>query len=267
MAEEAQRYLQVVEVFRAEGTRAPLAARMGRAAGRSASAGSDSPIPSQWKENVMLSKQGAARVLAVDCPRDRRGSLTGRAMRWPRQMTRSLRPSSSPADPTLRPERTRMQQRSRASQTTPERSAVRPLVPLDGAADGETTIETCGSDFDTLLAAYTGVSVSALTEVAGNDDVCGFQSSISFAAEEGETYRIVVDGRNGVTGLLSLQLRLAPPNDDFADAVVVTGDAGSVDGTNEGASVEALEPGSVSGLGVVSLDGTVDRAGHLHDMR
>jgi hypothetical protein len=114
-------------------------------------------------------------------------------------------------------------------------------------ADGQTTIETCGSDFDTLLAAYTGASVSALSPIAGNDDVCGFQSSISFAAEEGETYRIAVDGRNGATGLFTLQLRLAPPNDNFADAVPLSGEEGSVDGTNDGASLEASEPGDVSG--------------------
>ena len=114
-------------------------------------------------------------------------------------------------------------------------------------ASGETTIDTCGDDdFDTLLAAYTGSAVNVLTQVAGNDDVCGRQSSISFTAVLGQTYRIAVDGRNGTSGLFSLQLRLAPPNDDFADAVTVSGDTGSVDGTNEGASLEAMEPGSVS---------------------
>ena len=47
---------------------------------------------------------------------------------------------------------------------------------------GETTIETCGSDLDTLLAAYTGDAVNALTEVASNDDACNFGSSITFTA-------------------------------------------------------------------------------------
>ena len=110
---------------------------------------------------------------------------------------------------------------------------------------GETTIETCDRDFDTLLAAYTGDAVNALTEVASNDDACGFGSSISFTAEEGETYRIAVDGR-GEPGLFTLELRLAPPNDDFDDAVVISGDGGSVEGTNDGASFEASEPGDVS---------------------
>lgn len=111
---------------------------------------------------------------------------------------------------------------------------------------GETTIETCGSDFDTLLAAYTGNAVNALTKVASNDDACTFGSSITFTAEEAETYRIAIDGVDGETGLFSLQLRLAPPNDDFADAVVISGDEGSVGGTNDGASLEASEPGDVS---------------------
>jgi len=113
-------------------------------------------------------------------------------------------------------------------------------------ASGETTIETCGSDFDTLLATYQGASVNTLTGVASNDDTCGFQSSITFTAAEGETYRITVDGLDAATGLFSLQLRLAPPNDDFADAVQLDGNEGSVDGTNAGASNEAGEPGLTS---------------------
>ena len=116
-------------------------------------------------------------------------------------------------------------------------------------AEGETTVDTCGEgDFDTLLAAYTGQAVNALTQVEANDDTlaCGYRSSITFTADEGETYRIAVDGRNGVSGLFTLRLRLAPPNDDFADAVVLAGDVGSVGGMNAGASNEATEPGSVS---------------------
>ena len=35
-------------------------------------------------------------------------------------------------------------------------------------ADGDVTVDTCGSDFDTMLAVYTGSSVEALTPVATN---------------------------------------------------------------------------------------------------
>jgi hypothetical protein len=195
----------------------------------------------------MLSKQGAARVLAVGVLAIAAASLTGPAS--------AVAPANDSFDAAVE-----LTGRSDAASGT-NKDATKELgepnhaAEIGGAsvwfrwtapADGQTTIETCGSDFDTLLAAYTGVSVSALTGIAGNDDVCGFQSSISFAAEEGETYRIAVDGRNGATGLFSLQLRLAPPNDDFSDAVVISGDEGSVDGTNDGASFEASEPQDVS---------------------
>ncbi len=40
-------------------------------------------------------------------------------------------------------------------------------------SDGDITVGTCGSDFDTLLAVYTGSSVEALTRVARNDTAFG----------------------------------------------------------------------------------------------
>ena len=109
-------------------------------------------------------------------------------------------------------------------------------------ASGVAKLSTCGSDFDTLLAAYTGDAVGTLVEVASNDDSCGTQSSLSFAAEEGETYRIAIDGTDGETGAFALELRLGPVNDDFAHATVITGDVGGVGGTTQGASREPNEP-------------------------
>jgi PASTA domain len=109
-------------------------------------------------------------------------------------------------------------------------------------ASGRAMLSTCSSDFDTLLAAYTGGSVASLAEVAANDDDCGTRSAIAFDAVEGTAYRVAVDGKAGATGVVVLELRLAPPNDDFADAVSLTGDAGSVSGTTIGASEEQGEP-------------------------
>ena len=112
-------------------------------------------------------------------------------------------------------------------------------------ADGHAKLSTCGSGFDTLLAVYTGGSVNGLISVAANDDACGLQSTVSFDASEGETYRIAVDGLQGVTGAFTLSLRLAPGNDDFANAVELPGDEGTTSGTTEGASTENGEPYSL----------------------
>jgi hypothetical protein len=63
------------------------------------------------------------------------------------------------------------------------------------------TFDTCESDFDTLLAVYTGDSIGSLTLEADNDDGCGFlQSSVSFSAKRGTTYRIAADGYDGERG-------------------------------------------------------------------
>jgi hypothetical protein len=108
-------------------------------------------------------------------------------------------------------------------------------------ADGDVVVSTCESTFDTLLAVYTGNSLPGLVQEAANDDACGLRSEVTFVASEGVTYRIAVDGEDAATGEVALALRLAPPNDDFDDAEVISGDQGSVDGMNVGSSREAGE--------------------------
>lgn len=111
-------------------------------------------------------------------------------------------------------------------------------------ASGRAVVSTCESSFDTLLAVYTGDSLVGLVQVpnAANNDACGLQSEVSFGASEGVTYRIAVDGDDAATGVVKLALRLAPSNDDFDDAEAISGDQGSVNGTNVGSSREAGEP-------------------------
>jgi subtilase family serine protease len=73
------------------------------------------------------------------------------------------------------------------------------------------TLNTHGSNFDTLLAVYTGSSVATLTQVAGNDDdpsrLYGYTSALTFNAVAGQTYYIAVDGYNGATGNILLNLQ------------------------------------------------------------
>ncbi len=77
-------------------------------------------------------------------------------------------------------------------------------------ASGPASMDTSGSDFDTLLVVYTGGSVSGLTEVASNDDANGGkQSKVDFAATAGTTYRIAVDGYGAATGNIALHVNSA----------------------------------------------------------
>ena len=76
-------------------------------------------------------------------------------------------------------------------------------------ATGTVTIETVGSNFDTVLAAYRGSAVSALTRVAANDDIGSgvYQSRLRFTAYAGTTYQLAVDGWSGASGSIRLAWR------------------------------------------------------------
>ena len=110
-------------------------------------------------------------------------------------------------------------------------------------SSGRATMNLCYSEFDTLLAVYTGDVVSALTEVAADDNSgCSPQSRVTFTATAGTTYRIAVDGAGGASGYYELEWALSPANDDFAQATPIAGDAGNIDGDNWYATEEIGEP-------------------------
>ena len=70
-------------------------------------------------------------------------------------------------------------------------------------ASQSVTINTIGSNYDTILAVYTGNSVSGLTLVTNNDDIASGNtaSTVTFTATQGTIYRIAVDGfDNGGSG-------------------------------------------------------------------
>jgi len=82
-------------------------------------------------------------------------------------------------------------------------------------ADGTLFLNTDGSDFDTLLAAYTGCcTFSSLTPVNcdNNSGTNGYSSSFSFEATSNTVYYLAVDGVGGVTGAAQLNYRLLVPN-------------------------------------------------------
>ncbi len=109
-------------------------------------------------------------------------------------------------------------------------------------SSGTVTISTAGSSFDTVLAVYTGGSVSSLTRVASNDDFSGMTSQVTFTATAGTVYSIAVDGHNAVSGFIVMSTTFPPVNDAFAASTVLPSGSTIVTGTNAGASKEPGEP-------------------------
>jgi subtilisin family serine protease len=125
---------------------------------------------------------------------------------------------------------------------------------------GRYEMHTTGSNFDTLLAVYTGSAVNGLTSVAANDDdpAGGTTSRLQFTATAGTTYQIAVDGYNGASGSIRLTLALvpaaAPPeNDAFAQRLTITGSTATANGHNRNASKEVGEPSHAGYAGGASV--------------
>ncbi|MCB9265067.1 MAG: T9SS type A sorting domain-containing protein [Lewinellaceae bacterium] len=66
-------------------------------------------------------------------------------------------------------------------------------------------VNTCGSNFDTKISVYSGGCGGELVCVAGNDDYCGTQSSVSFVPDLGQRYYVLVHGFGSATGSFHLE--------------------------------------------------------------
>lgn len=111
-------------------------------------------------------------------------------------------------------------------------------------ATGTATISTVGSDYDTVLAVYTGTTLANLTPIASNDDSGGLKASVvTIQAVLNTTYLIAVGGKNSAAGLTYLSIGSAPTNDDFAGATSLpSAESFQVSGTNLHGSVQKSEP-------------------------
>jgi hypothetical protein len=125
---------------------------------------------------------------------------------------------------------------------------------------GRVTIDTCTSNFDTVLAVYTGESLGSLTTIgAANDSGCPARSVVSFDALAGTPYRIAVDGfpdslsLMGGLGVVILTISGPPPNDDLEDAAALEGPLPITSAdpafNSHNASREAGEPNHAGGPG------------------
>ncbi|WP_190295028.1 S8 family peptidase [Methyloversatilis sp. RAC08] len=111
-------------------------------------------------------------------------------------------------------------------------------------ASGMLTLDTNGSNFDTMLALYTGSALSSLALLASDDDSgTGAQSQLETVVTAGTTYRIAVDGFNGTTGNIVLNLAL----DERAEQNIVFPSPGDVWLDQGSLALEAL---ASSGLAV-----------------
>lgn len=73
---------------------------------------------------------------------------------------------------------------------------------------GQLAVDTVGSDFDTLLAAYSGSAVNALSLLAANDNAGGGISEFLLQVVAGVPLSIAVDGFDGAGGELVLHWNL-----------------------------------------------------------
>jgi hypothetical protein len=118
-------------------------------------------------------------------------------------------------------------------------------------SSGYVTLTTSNSTFDTIVCVYTGTNLTNLVFVAGNDEdffnPTGFVSRVTFNATNGRTYQIVVDGYDGDSGTINMQLRkgslvAAPANDNFANRILLSGNSVTTSGSTLGATFEVGEP-------------------------
>ena len=74
---------------------------------------------------------------------------------------------------------------------------------------GSITFSTHGSNYDTVLAVYSGSALGSLSLIGRNDDfstgINSGSSQVTFFATQGQTYRIAIDGYHLATGNTSLK--------------------------------------------------------------
>ncbi len=112
-------------------------------------------------------------------------------------------------------------------------------------AAGRCLLATDRTREPSILAVYTGATLATLAPVAvsadSGDGAPGRRLTVP--VEAGQVLQIMTDGRDGASGEVALSLAFsAPPNDDLAQRLPVTGFPLTLTGSNRHATLEAGEP-------------------------
>jgi hypothetical protein len=88
------------------------------------------------------------------------------------------------------------------------------------ASTADYNIETCASNFDTVIELFSG-SCASLTSIACNDDDCGLQSRVTATLTRNQTYYLLVGGFGGQTGTVNIAVSggIGYANDECAGAL------------------------------------------------
>ena len=119
-------------------------------------------------------------------------------------------------------------------------------------ASGGYVFDTIDSQFDNVLGIFTGTDVAALSEVDVEYNPGGdFTDAAVFHADAGTTYYVQVGGNGGDwDGDIVLHWRPnGLSNDDFAGAIVLDDDNGSLQASNVEATIESGEPDPSEAIG------------------
>ena len=91
--------------------------------------------------------------------------------------------------------------------TSPNRKGATAWFRFTAGASGSAQVDTDGSDYDTVLAVYSGSTLATLSTVGCDDDSgTNLQSSVSFPADAGTTYYVQAGGFDGEAGQLRINV-------------------------------------------------------------
>ena len=139
---------------------------------------------------------------------------------------------------------------------------------------GRATLSTTGSNFDTLLAVYTGSAVNGLTTINSSDnDGTNVTSRVTFNCVAGTAYAVAVDGRVGAAGNIQLTMAASPRLSIVPgpDRVVLTWTNSATDflleSSAEGQSWSPVAPAAINSAGFNRVTNNVSDGQRIYRLR